>query len=1078
MPSRLHTQTKAALSKLQRGAALLLLLCHGSRAAEAGAFSPSDLEFYEKQVQPILADNCYKCHSHEADKIKGEFVLDSREGLLKGGETGPAIVPGDPEKSLMIKAVRHVDDDLKMPPKQKLAAEQIAILTDWVKRGAPYAENSAVAKKIPKVRKITDEDRRWWAFQPVKRSMPPDEAPPSESKNPIDRFVFAKLKEAGMAPASRADKRTLIRRLYFDLIGLPPTVEQVENFLRDGSPDAYDKLVDKLLADSRYGEKWARHWLDLVRYAESDGYKSDSYRPNAWRYRDYVVKSFNQDKPYNRFLMEQIAADELWPDDPESLIGVSYLRLGIYEYNQRNVKAQWATILNDITDVTGDAMLGLGMQCARCHDHKFDPILQRDYYRLQAFFAAILPREKAVLATPEERKAYAGRMADWEKETAEVRAQIEAVERPVREKSAKAVIDKLPKDIQAIMYKPEVERTPYEQQIRDLAYRQVTEEEDKLDGKFKGHDKEKLEELRAELAKFEPDKPKPLPDAMLVSDSGPSAPALWIPKDKLQIPIEPGILTLLDPKPAVVEPTAEAPQSTGRRATLARWLGDAKNPLTPRVMVNRLWQQHFGRGLVGTPSDFGHLGEKPSHAELLDFLADYLVEHRWSLKQIHRLIVTSSTYCQASVTAEQANDPDNRLLWRQAVRRLDNDQIRDAMLAVTGELEMKAGGPSVEPTKPQRTIYTKWLRNSRDPILEAFDPPDAYTSTPQRNITTTPMQSLVMINGPYVLQRAQSLAARIRKLEQADNAGRIKAAYRLVYQREPASKELARGMEFLHKQSQELAKNHKQLAQLIVTNMPSRTGTAAVFLTDKGQTRLQIPDNHLLPQYDFTLEAYVVLRSADEGGATRTLISRWDGRENQPGWALGVAGMKTGAHPRTLVLELIGDTAEDGTGGYEKIASDLALELNVPYFVAVSVRLEDTSESGITFYAKALTGEGAWHMARAAHRVTANHQSNLPVIIGARDPEKHLVWDGLIDDVRVSRQALKREELLASRDSTLESTVGFWRFESPDYLKDSSPNGNNIRPDVSPAAASDSDLAALVDFCHVLLNSNEFLYVD
>jgi hypothetical protein len=1081
MPTQsIGLRKKVVLGIIEAGCVVVLssLGVSGAETKPPVQFSRDQVELYEKQIQPVLAENCYKCHSHQADKIKGGFVLDSREALLKGGDTGPAIVPGEPEKSLLIKAVRHVDEDLQMPPKKKLPEEQIALLIKWVSMGAPYSDKAFSQTGPAKTRKITAEDRSWWAFQPVKKLEIPAGNDAGWSRNAVDKFIFARLQGAGLKPAPEANRSTLIRRVYFDVIGLPPTAEEVERFIADQSPDAYEKVVDRLLQKPAYGEKWARHWLDLVRFAESDGFKSDSFRPNAWRYRDYVIRSFNEDKPYNRFLMEQVAADELWPDDPDTLIGVSYLRLWIYEYNQRNVKEQWAGILNDITDVTGDAFMGLGMQCARCHDHKFDPILQKDYFRLQSYFAAILPLQDAALATPEAIRTYQAQQRIWEEKTAGIRGETDGLERSAREKSKKAVIEKLPKEIQAIMHKPAGELTPYEQQIYDLAYRQVTEEDDKLDGKYKNQDK--IDALKKELAAYDGIKPKALPSALLVKDVGPIAPPVIIPKDKSQTPIEPGLLTLLEEAPAKIEAPAR-PGSTGRRSALAKWLADPRNPLTTRVVVNRIWQRHFGRGLVGTSSDFGHLGELPSNPELLDWLASYFVDHQWSVKQMHRLILTSAAYRQNATVAEESQvaggktgvvDPDNRLLWRQNLRRLESDQIRDAMLWASGELDTKNSGPSVDTSKPRRTIYTKWLRNSRDPLLEAFDPPDPYASVAQRNTTTTPMQSLVMINGPYVLQRAQELAGRIQKQGAKTEEEQVVAAYRLACSRNPSAEEKARGATFLVEQGKRIAQSREKPALVTVGTFPGRMGTAADFKAAGGQTRLQVPDNHLMPQYDFTIEAFVMLRSS-EGVGARTIVSRWDGRKDQPGWSLVAEGTTN-----SLALELVGDAAEDGTGGYELVSSKLRVEMNTPYYVAAVVRLGDTNETGVTFYVKETSPGGTLQTAHRPHHVTANHQSNLPLIIGGRDPEKHLTCDGLIDDVRLSSQALKAEDLLLNRDATSDSTVGYWRFEEPDLLKDSSPNGHNIRPEVSPAAHLDARTAALVDFCHVLLNSNEFLYVD
>ena len=1082
MPARLiGFRKKAALGIIGAGLGTVFpfLFCCSAETNAPVQFARDQVEFYEKEIQPLLTDNCYKCHSHQADKIKGGFVLDSREALLKGGETGPAIVPGEPEKSLLIKAVRHVDEDLQMPPKKKLPDDQVALLVKWVGMGAPYSDKVAAQNGPAKARKITDEDRKWWAFQPVKKLRIPETQDGGWSRNAVDKFVFARLQAAGLKPAPEANRRTLIRRVYFDLIGLPPTAEEVQSFIADPSPDAYEKVVDRLLQNPAYGEKWARHWLDLVRFAESDGYKSDTFRPTAWRYRDYVIQSFNRDKPYNRFLMEQVAADELWPDDPDALIGVSYLRLWIYEYNQRNVKEQWAGILNDITDVTGDAFLGLGMQCARCHDHKFDPILQKDYYRLQSFFAAIQPLDDAPLATPDTMREYRARQVAWEEKTAAIRGEIDELQRSAREKSKKAVIDKLPKEIQLIMYKPASERTPYEQQIYDLAYRQVTEEDDKLDGKYKNQDK--IDDLKKQLSAYDDLKPRPPPSALLVKDIGPVAPPVIIPKDKSQTAVEPGFLTLLEEAPAKIEPPPH-PGSTGRRATLAKWLADPLNPLTARVAVNRIWQRHFGRGIVGTSSDFGHLGELPANSELLDWLASYLVEHQWSFKQLHRLILASAAYRQSATLGDMADssleksamvDADNRWLWRQNLRRLESDQIRDAMLWASGELDLTAGGLSVDASKPRRTIYTKWLRNSRDPLLDAFDPADPYASVAQRNSTTTPMQSLVMINGPYVLQRAQELAARIQKQGLKSEEDLVTAAYRLTCSRNPSLDEKARGAAFLVDQAKRIDQSHEKPAQVTIANFPGRPGTAAAFKPAGGQTRLQVPDNHLMPQYDFTIEAFILFRPGEDIPGLRTIVSRWDGRKDQPGWSLVAVGKTC-----NVSLELVGDAAEDGTGGYELISSGLRLEANTPYYLAAVVRLGDTNETGVTFYLKELSAGAKLQTAHRAHHVTANHQSNLPLIIGGRDPEKHLTWDGLIDDVRLSSQALKAENLLITREGTTESTVGYWRFEEPDLLKDSSPNGHDIRPEVSPAARLDARTAALVDFCHVLLNSNEFLYVD
>ncbi|MCZ2342560.1 MAG: DUF1549 domain-containing protein, partial [Bacteroidales bacterium] len=358
--------------------------------------TPEQARFFEAEVRPLLAEKCYSCHSEAKNKFRGGLSVDSLAGLLRGGDTGPAIVPGEPSKSLLIEAILYSNDDLQMPPKRKLTDAEIATLTKWVKLGAPWpnAKKSVASnRRIPG--NITEEDRQWWAFQPIQAVTPPS-AGEGWARTPVDRFIAQKLQERSLTPAPITARAVLIRRATFDLWGLPPSPEEIEAFVSDPDPNAYEKLIDRLLASPHYGERWARHWLDLVRYADSDGYRLDSYRPDAWRYRDYVIRSFNTDKSYDRFVQEQLAGDELFPNDPDAITATGYLRHWIYEYNQRDVRTQWDLILTDVTDTTADVFLGLGLQCARCHDHKFDPLLQKDYFRLQAFLSNILPQDNVV----------------------------------------------------------------------------------------------------------------------------------------------------------------------------------------------------------------------------------------------------------------------------------------------------------------------------------------------------------------------------------------------------------------------------------------------------------------------------------------------------------------------------------------------------------------------------------------------------------------------------------------------------------------------------------------------------------
>lgn len=817
-----------------------LLLCGTacvSMAAPA-ALTEADRDFFQTQVQPLLRDHCFKCHSHAAPKIKGGLVLDSLSGLLTGGDSGPAIVPGHPEESLLIRAVSYNDPDLQMPPSKDqgkpLRAEQVNILVDWVKRGAPWPATDAAAQAGSQTRHVTDQDRAWWAYQPITHPSPPVLPDDAWCRNPIDAFVLQQLSQEGLRPSSEADKRTLLRRVYFDLIGLPPTPAEVEAFLADASDQSYERVVDRLLDSPHYGERWARLWLDLVRYAESDGYKADGYRPQSWRYRDYVVASFNHDKPYDQFVREQLAGDELEPDQPEAMVATMFLRHWIYEYNNRDAKGQWTSILEDLTDVTADVFLGMGLSCARCHDHKYDPILQKDYYRMQAFFAPLLPREDLIVATAAEKETYARRLAAWKTATADIRARIETLEEPYRKTAARDATSKFPEDIQELLKKSKPDRTPYENQIFELAFRQITYEWDNLDAKIKGPDKMTVADLRRELAAFDHLKPSALPQALTVTDVGPTAPPTYIPKSRDHSAIAPGFPSVFGEQPAKIEPVPGAPQSTGRRAALARWLTRPDHPLTTRVLVNRIWQHHFGRGIVATTSDFGKLGQPPSHPALLDWLTTAFLQDHWKVKNLHRLIVTSATYRQSSGAPPEAlgwmKDPDNRWLWRMPIRRLDADQIRDNLLAATGELDLDMGGPSVEARTPRRSIYTKVQRNSHDPLLAAFDAPDNLGSTARRNVTTGPTQALLMFNSPALAQRARALAQRVSHPPGQTEEQIVANACRLTLGREPETWELSELTAFLDEQSQRIERGQPpaQNTSTTVESVPGGEGRAAV----------------------------------------------------------------------------------------------------------------------------------------------------------------------------------------------------------------------------------------------------------
>jgi len=765
--------------------------CSGDDALDS-AISKSQVDFFETKIRPVLSKNCFGCHGLK--KQKYGLRLDSKEAMLQGGDSGEVLVPGEVDDSLIIDVLER--DEGQMPPGKRLADAEIADLKKWVKLGAPWPATPAVENATSR---FSDEAKNYWAFQPLSN----DEPPRSENKsivNDIDRFVAANLKSNKTNFEQPATELALLRRVYFDMLGVPPSPAEQAKFLNDKSDDAYQKLVDRLLADSRYGEKWGRHWLDLVRYAESDGYKQDDYRPNAWRYRDYVIQAFNDDKPYDQFVLQQLAGDELDPNNPENLIATGFLRHWIYEYNQRDVRTQWDTILNDVTNVTGDVFLAMSMNCARCHDHKFDPILQKDYFRLKAFFAPLLPRDDIPLATAEQRAQFAAKEKTWLEKTSAIRMKIDEIESPFQQKKMKPEIQKFPLDIRPMMNKSPSERNSFETQLTDLAFRQVKPlTSDEIAKKLKGEAKNRWEMLRLELAKFDSIKPKPLPKALTVTDTGSVAPVTLITDDESAGPIHPGILSIIDAGDFPVStatnslPSHLRKKTTGRRLALAKWIASKDNSLTTRVIVNRVWQYHFGTGIVKSSSDFGMLGQPPADPKLLDWLTRRFINDGWRFKSLHRLILMSATYRQAT----SSHVEPNLVPFRHSIRRLDAEQIRDAMLAVSGELDGKRGGPSSDQNSTRRTIYTKVIRNRRDPFLDVFDAPDNFNSTAQRNRTTTPTQSLLMINGSWTLERATQFAKRVSEAKNVQQ--KVELAYQLAFSRKPTDLEMKSAVAFLDK---------------------------------------------------------------------------------------------------------------------------------------------------------------------------------------------------------------------------------------------------------------------------------------
>jgi hypothetical protein len=680
---------------------------------------------------------------------------------------------------------------------------------------------------------FTPSQRSFWAFQQVKKAPVPAVKDKQWVKTPIDSFVLAKLEEAGLKPNPPADRLTLLRRATIDMTGLPPTQEEIQQFLSDKSPNAWEKVVDRLLAAPAYGERWARHWLDVARYADSNGFKADETRPNIWRYRDYVIDAFNTDKPYDRFIKEQIAGDELYPGDPDALVAMGFNRHWIDETNAAALFTRRQETLDDMTTATGEAFLGLTFGCARCHNHKFDPILQKDYYRLQAFFANTSFGDGPLpLKDPVERQKYDAQKAAWEEKTKDIRAEMNQILEPLRVAKAKSGSNTFEEEVKAAIMMDPAKRDPLQAMMYHTAEPRVSFDEEpdaRTLRSLKGDAATRYAELKKQLAAFDSLKPPALPQGQFMVDIGPKAPATYVLRggnfalkgDEVQ----PGFLSILDPTDAKV---TALPNSTGRRTALATWLTDPKNPLVARVMVNRIWHYNFGKGIVATPGDFGRMGSRPTHPELLDYLAANFVENGWSIKKLQRQILLSNTYQQSADLQPKAaeDDPDNKLLSHWPRRRLEAEAVRDSMLFTSGLLNTKMGGPGVFPPVPagtlsdlsataaaggwksekdpaqnnRRSVYIFVRRNLRYPMLQEFDSANTFESCDFRKNTVTPSQSLDLLNNDLILQWAQSLAGRVLNDSGLTPDAQIDRAFKLTYGRSPSAEEQKIAADFLARQ--------------------------------------------------------------------------------------------------------------------------------------------------------------------------------------------------------------------------------------------------------------------------------------
>jgi len=806
-------------------------------AACPRAAAAQDEEERARQVYQLFKTHCHECHG---EPTKGGLDLRTHATLLKGGKSGRVVVPHEPEKSRLYQLVSHADEPPMPREKPKLAADDLELIRRWIEDGASL---EAVEEAIPnermtpaslaksEERPLTPDERQYWAFQPPKRQpVPPVTQPTFQAwqRNPIDAYLLSAMNTKGLAPARKADRRTLIRRAYLDLLGLPPSPEEVYSFVKDPAADAWPKLVDRLLASPHYGERWARHWLDLVRYADSGGFEFDVDRPEGWRYRDYVVKSFNDDKPYSHFVREQIAGDEYAPVSDDAMIATGFLRLGPELGGGERGRQD---SLDDIVMTTTLTFMGMTVSCARCHNHKFDPIPQKDYYRIQAVFFSTRSVEHPLVPAHDvsAHKADTARIEELLRPLRQVKRALEA---PYLKQLVDREIALLPEYLQTAWKTPPAERS--EGQRLNVAQIEKTLQSDTLRAKITEKDilplmpeAERLEHrtLVEQISALERQKPKPYPSARAIGESGREArPSYFLHRGSLDAKgslMAPGVLSVASGKePEFALPPPDATTSWRRRG-FADWLVSPENPLTARVMVNRIWQHHFGEGIVRTPSNFGKTGERPSHPELLDWLAREFVDRDWSMKAMHRLMMTSETYQMTSqdVPTNVAIDPENRMFWRMPRHRLEGETIRDQILAVSGTLDRTTGGPNVfpyidpdlfeksskrdwpgkpddDPTTWRRSLYVFSKRSIRYPLFETFDQPNLINSVDRRNRSTVAPQALILMNNAAVILQARKFAERLEREAGNDPTTQVRRGFQLALGREPDRDEMTRSTQY------------------------------------------------------------------------------------------------------------------------------------------------------------------------------------------------------------------------------------------------------------------------------------------
>jgi hypothetical protein len=852
------------------GAGLLAAVAaSGSLRAQSTSAQPVPAVDFAASVKPLLEEKCLACHG-ETMKLS-RLDLRTRESALAGGAHGPALVPGNAEQSRMYRHVAGLEQPAMPMRGAPLSAEQVATLKRWIDAGATWpagaatlTASAAASAAVLEVRPLTAEERSYWAFTlPVQAPLP--EVARKNLTNPIDRFLEQARAGRGLTPAPRADRLTLVRRAYLDLLGLPPSPAEVARFIADDKPGAWERLIDTLLASPHYGERYGRHWLDVARYADSAGFEYDVHRPNAWRYRDYVINAFNDDKPFNTFLVEQIAGDEMDGKTHDTQIATGFLRAGPRVlFREKDNPERRFDYLDDVLSTIGKGTLGLTIGCARCHDHKFDPIRQRDYYAMQASIFGYVETQ-VPLAPAHEAEAYLAANEAIDLKNADLRKQIAAIEKPHRDRLELAVIKTRFSDaIYQAAAKSDNERTPGEKLLAVQVFEAVNVPVAEIDQVMTPDELARKRDLAAQISALDRQRPPKLPMAEIATDGdhrfsplGEGDDVISCPKCRIPPPfpgsflhkgpgryevppsyfrvrgdvesrgpqMQPGfveVATFGNPPTVIPRPDG---RTSGRRLALAQWIGSPQNPLAARVIVNRLWQKHFGRGIVATLENFGKMGERPTHPELLDWMAVEFMNRGWSIKSINKLMMMSEAYQMASSFENAANstsDLENRYLWRFRLQRLDAEIVRDAMLTAGGNINLEVGGEPIFPFIPKdiltgqfrgkwentpegpaawrRGVYVYRRRSLPYPMFDTFDHPDMNFVAGARNVSTVPTQALTLLNNPFVLAQADQLAARVQR-ERNGVEAQIDLAYRIALARPPSRAELAIAVDLVSKQS-------------------------------------------------------------------------------------------------------------------------------------------------------------------------------------------------------------------------------------------------------------------------------------